>query len=284
LDLANWFTDKANGNGLLTARVFANRFWYLMFGRGLSRSLDDFGGQGFAPDHPELLDRLAIEFANDWNIRNLLKLIVLSRTYQQSSAWTDELKTNDPTNSLFARQSSFRLPAESVRDSVLAISGLLDRTVGGPSVKPPQPAGYYRHLNFPIRKYKADKDGNQWRRGLYVHWQRQFLHPMLKAFDAPTREECTAERPRSNTPLAALTMLNDPSFVAAATAFAKQLESAGSSDSKRISAAMQMACSREPDQRELQLLTQLATEQPAETKWFTIARVILNLDEVITRN
>ncbi|MFK7817786.1 MAG: PSD1 and planctomycete cytochrome C domain-containing protein, partial [Planctomycetaceae bacterium] len=147
LDLANWFTDVENGNGLLTARVFANRFWYLMFGRGLSRSLDDFGGQGFAPDHPELLDRLAIAFAkNDWNIRKLIKLIVMSRTYRQSSAWTDELRTNDPTNSLFARQSSFRLPAECVRDSVLAISGLLDRPVGGPGVKPPQPSGYYRHL------------------------------------------------------------------------------------------------------------------------------------------
>ena len=285
LDLANWFTDTENGNGLFTARVFANRFWYLLFGGGLSRSLDDFGGQGFAPDHPELLDRLAIEFAESgWNIRKLLKLIVMSRTYRQSSAWTEKLRREDPTNSLFARQSTFRLPAESVRDSVLAISGLLDRTVGGPSVKPPQPTGYYRHLNFPTRRYKAHTDNRQWRRGLYVHWQRQFLHPMLKAFDAPTREECTTERPRSNTPLAALTMLNDPSFVEAAKAFAKRIESSGATDKKRISAAMRMACSREPDEPELLLLTQLANEQPNEAKWFTIARVILNLDEVITRN
>lgn len=285
LDLANWLTNPQTGNGLFTARVFANRFWYLLFGRGLSRSLDDFGGQGFAPDHPELLDRLAIDFQeNGWNIRKLIKLIVMSRTYRQSSVWTDELREKDPTNSLFARQSSFRLPAESVRDSVLAISGLLDRTIGGPSVKPPQPAGYYRHLNFPTRKYKAHTDTRQWRRGLYVHWQRQFLHPMLKAFDAPTREECTAERPRSNTPLAALTMLNDPSFIEAAKSLAKQIKQSGSTDSERISVAMQMACSRKPDQHELKLLTQLATEQSEETKWFTIARVILNLDEVITRN
>ena len=285
LDLANWFTDVENGNGLLTARVFANRFWYLLFGRGLSRSLDDFGGQGFAPDHPELLDRLAIKFAHDgWNIRKLLKLIVMSRTYRQSSTWTDELRENDPTNSLFARQSTFRLPAESVRDSILAISGLLNRTVGGPSVKPPQPTGYYRHLNFPTRKYKAHTDTRQWRRGLYVHWQRQFLHPMLKAFDAPTREECTAERPRSNTPLAALTMLNDPSFVAAARAFAKRIEAAGETDDARIKFAMQLACSRVPDESELRLFQQLMNEQPNETKWFTIARLILNLDEVITRN
>ena len=285
LDLANWFVDTENGNGLLTARVFANRFWYLVFGRGLSRSLDDFGGQGFAPDHPELLDRLAIEFAdNGWNIRKLLKLIVMSRTYRQSSAWTDELRARDPTNSLFARQSSFRLPAESVRDSVLAISGLLDRTVGGPSVKPPQPAGYYRHLNFPTRKYKAHSDNRQWRRGLYVHWQRQFLHPMLKAFDAPTREECTAERPRSNTPLAALTMLNDPSFVAAARSLATRMAEAGDDADARIRHGVMLACSREPDDRETAILRGLLTESPGDAGWFAVARVILNLDEVITRN
>lgn len=307
IDLANWLTDTENGSGLLTARVFANRFWYLLFGRGISRSLDDFGGQGFPPDHPELLDRLAIEFAtSDWNVRHLLKFIVMSRTYRQSSVWTDELRTKDPTNRLFARQSAFRLPAETVRDSTLAISGLLNRRVGGPSVKPPQPAGYYRHLNFPVRKYKADKDARQWRRGLYVHWQRQFLHPMLKAFDAPTREECTAQRPRSNTPLAALVMLNDPTTVAAARSFAKRIMSDSDSTAGRIRSAMLLATSREPDSHEQQVLLETfqtsldaynrnaeaarkavgePTPNPAEAAaWTNVARAILNLDEVITRN
>lgn len=307
LDLANWLTNPRDGAGLLTARVFANRFWYLMFGRGISPSLDDFGGQGFPPDHPELLDDLAIEFVDSgWNVRHILKLIATSHTYRQSSRTTPQLREQDPTNRFFARQNAFRLPAEMVRDTSLAISGLLVRKVGGPSVKPPQPAGYYRHLNFPTRKYKADTDERQWRRGLYVHWQRQFLHPMLKAFDAPTREECTAQRPRSNTPLAALTLLNDPSFVEAARGLAERIMAASTGDAERLRAAMWLAVNREPDARELAILKELlaesrrsylsdrdaatklvgeASENVAESAaWVMLARAILNLDEVITRN
>jgi hypothetical protein len=314
LDLANWLTNAESGNGLLTARVFANRFWYLFFGRGLSTSMDDFGGQGAPPDHPELLDRLALEFVNnDWNVKHLLKLIVISRTYQQSSAWTEDLLTTDPENRWLARQSAMRLPAEMIRDNALEVSGLLVHDVGGPSVRPYQPVGYYRHLNFPKRTYSHDEDSRQWRRGLYVHWQRQFLHPMLKAFDAPSREECTAQRPQSNTPMAALTLLNDPTFVEAAQAFAVRIinESQSPLAADRIQFAMRAALNRSADEEETQLLSKLltaATEDaqqplnlpkpssaglsdlptdidPAElTAWTLVARAILNLDEFITRN
>ncbi len=204
LDLANWLCDTERGVGGLTARVFVNRMWYLLFGVGISRSLDDFGGQGEPPIHPELLDRLAIEFyKSGWDVKQIIKQIVHSRAYKQSSLETPAQFAQDPDNRFYARQSRYRLPAEFVRDNALSISGLLDPTIGGPSVKPYQPAGYYRHLNFPTRTYHAHTDSRQWRRGVYVHWQRQFLHPMLKAFDAPSREECVAGRPRSNTPLAA---------------------------------------------------------------------------------
>ncbi|MEQ9412081.1 MAG: PSD1 and planctomycete cytochrome C domain-containing protein [Fuerstiella sp.] len=315
LDLANWLCDPADGSGLLTARVFANRFWYLMFGSGIASVLDDFGGQGVAPEHPELLDQLALEFVrSDWNMRHLLKLIVTSRTYRQSSQWTDELRRKDPKNVLYARQSTYRLPAEMIRDTALKVSGLLIEQVGGPSVKPYQPVDYYRHLNFPQRKYAHHTDERQWRRGVYVHWQRQFLHPMLKAFDAPSREECTAERPLSNTPLAALTLLNDPTFAEAARAFAGRilLEMPGESDERRLNRAMRLATSRRPDADEMRILQSLVREaddyyrahpeqaraavevglaprdgklDPVEhATWTTVARALLNLDETMTRN
>ena len=314
LDLATWLTDAENGAGLLTARVFANRFWYLMFGNGLARVLDDFGGQGESPVHPQLLDRLAHEFVESgWNVRDVLKLIVMSRTYRQSSLETDELKQLDPNNRLYARQSRFRVPAEMIRDNALAVSGLLVRDIGGRSVKPYQPAGYYRHLNFPTRKYSSDTDEHQWRRGLYVHWQRQFLHPMLLAFDAPRREECTAQRPRSNTPLASLTLLNDPTFIEAARAFAQRiLTDGGADDAARLNFAFENAVSRTPDAAERDILVTLLAsarnsfqqDEAAATKldsvgqskadgsldgrelaaWTTVARAILNLNETNTRN
>lgn len=315
LDLANWLCDPQQGVGLLTARVFVNRFWYLLFGTGLAADLDDFGGQGAAPEHPELLDQLALEFVKShWNVRQMLKTIVMSRTYQQSSAWPESLRERDPGNVLYARQSSYRLPAEMIRDNALEISGLLVHKVGGASVKPYQPAGYYRHLNFPQRKYSADKDEGQWRRGLYVHWQRQFLHPMLRAFDAPSREECTAQRPHSNTPLAALTLLNDPTFVEAARAFAARIltESAEPSNESRLNFALRLAVCRRPDDHERQVFMNLIEESTAYYRnhpeaaaetvkvglaekptalsdvelavWTTVARAILNLDETMTRN
>ncbi|MGA1238537.1 MAG: DUF1553 domain-containing protein, partial [Limisphaerales bacterium] len=257
LDLANWLVHPSSPQALLTARVMVNRFWYLLFGQGLSPSLDDLGNQGSPPSHPELLDNLALAFIQSgWNVKATLKLIVSSKTYQQSSTPSPALQETDPANILLARQSRWRLPAEMIRDTALSISDLLVQQIGGPSVKPYQPAGYYQHLNFPTRTYAHHADSRQWRRGLYVHWQRQFLHPMLKAFDAPSREECTAQRPQSNTPLASLTLLNDPTFVEAARAFAsKILLNAEPSTQARLEYAFLHALSRQPDHTELPLLT-----------------------------
>ncbi|MBX3441978.1 MAG: PSD1 domain-containing protein [Planctomyces sp.] len=313
LDLADWLFDVERGYGLHSARVFANRLWSHCFGEGLSRSMEDFGGQGEPPTHPELLDHLSVAFADSgWDVRALLKRIVMSRTYRQSSDASPELLRGDPENRRLARQGRFRVPAESVRDSALAISGLLVRDVGGGSVKPYQPAKYYEHLNFPTREYRPHHDQRQWRRGVYMHWQRQYLHPMLKAFDAPSREECTAQRQRSNTPLTALVLLNDPTFLEAARVFAARIQREGSGeDGARLEFAFRRALSREPDQVErdtlLALLTAARREfaeepdsaaallavgdapqdddlDPLETAaWMTVARAILNLGETYLR-
>ncbi len=274
LDLAEWLVDAEGGAGGLTARVWANRLWYLFFGEGLSPSLDDFGGQGVPPSHPELLDGLAIAFyEGGWDVKALVKHIVTSRAYRLSSVPPEGMAERDPENRLFARQGRHRLPAESVRDAALAVGGLLNRAVGGASAKPYQPEGYYRHLNFPPREYRADTGDARYRRSVYVHWQRQFLHPVLKALDAPTREECTAKRPRSNTPLAALVQLNDPGFVAAARGLAGVIEAEG------LAAAFERALSRELDATERAIL-----ERAAEEGALTAARAILNCSEFNTRN
>jgi mono/diheme cytochrome c family protein len=314
LDLANWLTDAEHGAGGLSARVFVNRLWYLFFGVGIAKSLDDFGGQGSPPVHPELLDNLAVEFVESgWDVKHIVKLMVLSRAYRQSSLEPPDLRERDPENQFFARQSRFRLPAETIRDNALEISGLLVRDVGRASVHPYQPAGYYKHLNFPAREYKHDTDTGQWRRGVYVHWQRTYLHPMLKAFDAPSREECTAQRPRSNTPLAALVLLNDPSFIESARTLAERtLASGGPTDEARLDHAFRRAVSRRPDDFERATLVKLlasnrdqyhAARDAAEklihtgqapvlpniddaelAAWTAVCRAILNLNETITRN
>ena len=314
LDLARWLTDAKDGVGGLTARVMVNRLWYVFFGTGLSRSLDDFGGQGEPPSHPELLDRLSVDFMeNGWRMKHTIRLLVTSRTYRQTSEAAEDLLKRDPDNQLFARQSRFRLPAEMVRDNALAVSGLLVKQVGGASVKPYQPVGYYRHLNFPTRTYQQDNDERQWRRGVYVHWQRQFLHPMLKAFDAPSREECTAKRPRSNTPLAALVLLNDPTFVEAARIFAERImKEGGVAWEDRIQFAYRQALQREASDEEKEVMRKAygiglreAHDQPEEraklfgvglTKadealdpfklyaWTAVARTLFNLSETMTRN
>lgn len=313
LDLANWLTDAEDGNGLLTARVMVNRFWYLLQGTALAADLDDFGGQGSPPVAPKLLDNLAIEFIESgWDVKHMVRLIVASRTYQLSSTATAEQLKRDPNNTWFARAGRYRLPAEVIRDNALVVSGLLVDEVGGPSSKPYQPAGYYRHLNFPPRKYSHHQDKQQYRRGVYIHWQRQFLHPMLKSLDAPTREECTAERPRSNTPLAALTLLNDPSFVEAARVFAdRTLSEGGESFSSRLEFAFLWTLSRKPTQQESKLLEQLLIQSrmdyqqdpeqataltttgmaPASkhnvielAAWTTVCRALFNLNENLTRN
>ena len=314
-DLARWLVapTAAGGIGPSTARVMANRIWALFFGAGLCRSVGDFGGQGEPPDHPELLDRLALEFSGGgWDLRALIRTIVLSRAYRMSSDAPADLLARDPDNRLLARQGRWRLPAEGVRDTVLFTSGLLLEQLGGASVHPYQPAGYYRHLNFPQREYKADADSRQWRRGLYVHWQRMFLHPQLLAFDAPTREECAAERTRSNTPKAALVLLNDPTFVEAARKLAElAVTSGGTTDDERIAFLWRRTLSRPPAADELSLVKGLlirrreeytnaplaagellavgiaprdkTLHEPELAAWTSVARAVLNLHEAISR-
>ncbi|MGF1581019.1 MAG: PSD1 and planctomycete cytochrome C domain-containing protein [Gemmataceae bacterium] len=310
LDLAKWMIDEDNP---LTARVFVNRLWMLFYGQGIVKSVDDFGGQGTWPTHPALLDWLATEFRESgWDVRHMIKLMVTSRTYRQTSVVGADLRKRDPYNQLLARQARFRLDAEMVRDNALAISGLLSKKIGGPSVKPYQPAGYWQHLNFPRRRYTPNKDEDQYRRGLYTYWQRTFLHPSLLAFDAPTREECTAQRPRSNTPQQALVLLNDPTYVEAARVFAAEVLREGNKDfGSRLEYAYRKALSRSPLPVEEQILKQLyhkhlqdyqkdvkaaeallqvgyypsPTDLPkAEAAaWTSVTRVILNLHETITR-
>ena len=311
LDLARWFVSRENPQ---TARAFVNRLWKLFFGTGISKALGDLGSQGELPTHPELLDWLAVEFMdNGWNVKHMVKLMVMSSAYRQTSVAPAELIERDPYNRLHARQSRWRLEAEFIRDNALAISGLLVDKQGGVPAKPYQPAGYYQHLNFPTRKYQADKNENQYRRGVYTHWQRTYLHPSMLAFDAPSREECVAERPISNTPSAALALLNDPSHVEAARAFAQRILAEGANNVKaRLNRAFLRAVSRKPNERETRILSNLLQSQlkaferdekaarssldvglskpPPETDaaelaaWTAVARAILNLNETITRN
>jgi hypothetical protein len=310
LDLARWLVSDQQP---LTARVYVNRLWKTFFGTGLSKVLDDVGSQGEWPTHPALLDWLAVEFVESgWDMKHMTRLIVTSATYRQSSDVSPERRERDPFNRLIARQSRFRLEAESVRDNALAISGLLDCTIGGESVRPYQPYGYYAHLNFPKRTYQHDTDDRQYRRGLYTHWQRTFLHPALLAFDAPSREECTAQRSISNTPLAALVLLNDPSYVEAARVLAANMvRDGGATIGEKINWAYRRAVARDASDEERAVLRDLFArhlahyvgdpEAAAEVSdngktpkpddidavelaaWTSVARTILNLHETITR-
>ncbi len=310
MDLAEWLTNRDNP---LTARVFVNRLWKLYFGIGISKRLEDLGSQGEWPTHPELLDHLAVEFMDSgWDVKHMVKQIVMSAAYRQASDVSPELITQDPYNRLIARQSRIRLEAELVRDNALKISGLLSPAIGGRSVMPYQPPGYYRELNFPTREYQVDTGENLYRRGVYTHWQRTFLHPSLLAFDAPTREECTAERPISNSPQQALALLNDPIYVEAARAFAERIIAEGGATSDaRIRFAFREALSRTPSPQELAILSKLYAEHlhayqddvpaaqaliavgatkpsdaidiPELAAWTSVSRTIINLHELIYR-
>ena len=310
LDLARWITSPDHP---LTSRVFVNRLWHLFFGQGLAQPLDDLGTQGSLPSHPELLDYLAVEFReNGWNVKSIVKQMVMSDTYRQSSSGRPDLVEKDPYNHLYGRQARFRLDAEFVRDNALAVSGLLVREIGGESVKPYQPAGYWRHMNFPARTWQSSSGSNLYRRGLYTWWQRMFLHPSLLAFDAPSREECTVERPRSNTPQQALVLLNDPTYVEAARAFAERmLREGGKTPRERLNWAYLQILTREIKPFEAKLLGHLLDKHLASYRedmespkqlgkvgmkanpsdldpvllasYTSIARVILNLHETITR-
>lgn len=311
LDLAKWLVSRDQP---LTARVEINRLWQRLFGVGLSKTVIDLGAQGEWPVNQELLDWLAVEFMESgWDVKHVMRLMVTSAAYRQSSLPREELEAIDPENRLLARQSRFRLDAEEIRDNALAVSGLLVMQTGGGVSRPYQPAGYYAPLNFPEREYQPTLNPEQFRRSVYVHWQRQFLHPWLLAFDAPTREECTAQRPISNTPSAALVLLNDPSFVEAARALAaKTLEANSASDAARLETAWRTVVGRPAKIEEVALLQQLLekhrehfaahradadalvrvgmTEAPAAldaaelAAWTSVSRALLNLNETISRN
>jgi hypothetical protein len=279
LDLARWLVSKENP---LTGRVFVNRLWKLFFGQGLSRTLEDLGTQGEWPTHPELLDSLAVDFVESgWDVKLLVRTLVTSAAYRRSSVPSKELLERDPYNRFYARQSRLRLDAETVRDNALAVSGLLSLEMGGPSVFPHQPEGYWSFLNFPPREWEDSKGEDRYRRGLYTWWQRSFLHPSLLAFDAPTREECVAERTRSNVPQQALVLLNDPTYVEAARAFAGRIaERGGDTFEARIDWAFERALSRAPRDEEVGILRDLYRKHE---DWTPVARAILNLPEFITR-
>jgi hypothetical protein len=311
LDLAKWLVARDNP---LTARVVMNRLWKQFFGTGLSKVMEDLGTQGEIPPNQPLLDWLACEFMDSgWDLRHMVRLIVTSHTYKQTSVPTPEIRARDPNNRELACQSRWRLDAELVRDNALAVSGLLELSIGGPSVKVYQPDGYWENLNFPPRTYEQSTGTDQYRRGLYVWWQRSYLHPAMVAFDAPTREECAAERVRSNIPQQALVLLNDPTFVEASRVFAARIIKQGGAEAKdRIRWAWREALARDPDSGEVEVLTHLLEKfqedygrdrpaaeaslkvglQPVPTgmdaaelaAWSHVARAILNLHESITRS
>jgi hypothetical protein len=312
LDLAQWLVASDNP---LTARNLMNRLWAQFFGTGISPRTEDLGLQGEWPTHPELLDWLAVEFRDSgWNVRHMVRLLVTSATYRQEAVPSLRARDLDPRNTWLSYQSPRRLDAEFVRDNALAIAGLLQPDIGGPSVFPYQPPDYYANLQFPDRRYDASPDDRQYRRGLYMHWQRTFLHPMLANFDAPSREECVAGRLQSNTPQQALTLLNDPSFVEAARVLATHLLDQPGTDPDRLTLLYQRALARSPrivernglqalldrqrqhysDQpQEALALAQLGQTPPPNTTdpatlaelaaWTQVCRVVLNLHETLTR-
>jgi hypothetical protein len=312
LGLARWLVDPSNP---LTARVIVNRFWQQYFGVGLVKTAEDFGVQGERPSHPELLDWLATEFVRTgWDVKQMQRLIVLSATYRQTSRTTPELREHDPENRLLSRGPRFRVDAEVVRDEALFISGLLVEKQGGVSVKPYQPPGLWEAVSHDNRaRYVSATDQSQYRRSMYTFWKRQSPPPNMLLFDAPTRETCTVRRARACTPLQALDLLNDPQYVEASRAFAERIMLEGGTDDKsRITYGMRLAVARKPDAAEIKVLKNiLKTEwarfrrdpeaadnylkvgsfrprsdlDPSElAAWTTVASVVLNLDETITKH
>jgi hypothetical protein len=310
LGLAQWLVSPAHP---LTARVAVNRWWASYFGAGLVETVEDFGLQGDLPSHPELLDWLATELVRSgWDIKAMQKLIVTSATYRQASRVTPALLARDPKNRLLARSPRYRLPAELVRDNALAIGGLLKEKVGGPSVKPYQPPGLWEDVTVDRRyKYVADKGDGLYRRSMYTFWRRTCAPPGMTTFDAPDRETCVPRRARTNTPLQALILLNDPTYVEAARALAERMMKSAATSDDRVNHAFQLAVSREASAEERRILIGLyddslkrfqedptaarklltagdSPRDPAlnETElaaWTAVASMILNMDETITR-
>ena len=281
LELARWLVSPQNP---LTARVTMNRVWQHYFGRGLVKTSEDFGTQGERPSHPELLDWLATEFeAQHWSLKAMHRLIVTSATYRQSSKVTPDLQNRDPENILLARAPRYRVDAEIVRDIALAASGLLNPEIGGASVFPPQPAGV-TDLSRGNLPWIVATGKDRYRRGLYTFWKRTSPYPSLTVFDAPTADATTVRRSRSTSPLQALTTLNDEMYVEAAQALARAYcHEAPPDEAGRLRYAFRLCVGREPDGVEKDTLATMLRKSGAEQGWLDVARVLLNLDETITR-
>jgi hypothetical protein len=310
LGFAKWLVDPSNP---LTARVTVNRLWQQIFGVGIVKTAEDFGNQGERPSHPELLDWLATEFiGSGWNVKAMLKLMVTSATYRQSASASPDLYRRDPSNRLYARGPRFRLDAEALRDQALAVSGLLRYTMGGPSVKPPQPDGLWEAVGYVgsnTRNFTKDTGPEKvYRRSLYTFWKRTSPPPQMATFDAPSRETCTVRRERTNTPLQALLLMNDPQFFEAARAFAERVMKEAGTPEERIVFAFEMATARLPSATEMATLTEAynafrakydadpesakkliavgetppdaALDSTQLAAWTMLMNVLLNLDEV----
>ncbi|MEX2566410.1 MAG: DUF1553 domain-containing protein, partial [Cyclobacteriaceae bacterium] len=257
LGLARWVIHEDNP---LTARVAVNRYWQMIFGNGIVATSDDFGNQGDFPSHPELLDWLAVQFRESgWNLKELLKLMVTSTTYRQSSHLNDELRAKDPGNVWLARGPSYRLPAEMIRDNALASSGLLVKEIGGRSVKPYQPKGLWKELaTANVREYVQDTGKNLYRRGLYTIWKRSSPPPSMVSFDASDKYNCIVERQKTNTPLQALVLMNDPQYLEASRILAENMiKNGGDKLQNQIRYGFKAMTSRSPDPDELRILERL---------------------------
>jgi hypothetical protein len=317
--VAQWLFSPENP---LTARVTVNRFWAQLFGTGIVETQEDFGTQGALPTHPELLDWLATTFQGPknstepglgWDVKALLRLLVMSETYQQSSRTTPELLEKDARNQLLSRFPRRRLDAETVRDQALALSGLLSRKIGGPSVYPPQPAGLWNvAFNGGQNAYPTSVGEDRYRRGLYTFWRRTMPHPSLTTFDAPSRESCTLRRSATNTPLQAFVTMNDPAFVECAQALARRIVAEGGGDlESRLRFGLQLCLGRPAQEQQITALralyqdelTRYRADAAAATKlatdplgplpgggdatefaaWTVVANELLNLDGVLVQ-
>jgi hypothetical protein len=317
LGLAQWLISRDHP---LTARVTVNRLWQMLFGVGLVKTSEDLGLQGAFPTNPDLLDWLAVEFIDSgWDVKHIMRLMLTSHTYRQASPATAKAFQHDPENQLLARGSRFRMPAEFIRDQALAAGGLLDNRIGGPSVKPYQPGDLWGELahqkhnyKFSAQLFEQDHGADLYRRTLYTFWKRSIPPPNLNALDAPSREVCTVRRERTNTPLQALVLLNDPTFVEAARKLAERTMQASGDEQSRIAYSFELVTTRKPTEREAAILLAelekqcasfegdptaaealLSVGESARDKtldavehaaWTNVAIVILNLDEAITRN
>lgn len=309
LGLARWLVDPANP---LVGRVTVNRWWMEFLGRGIVNTPEDFGTQGDRPTHPKLLDWLAVEFVRrGWSMKHIHRLIVTSATYRQSSRVTPQMLAHDPYNKLYARGPRVRLSAEAIRDNALAISGLLSPKMHGPPVYPPQPPGIWRHIGRNEPKYVTSRGLDRHRRGLYVVWRRSAPYPSFVSFDAPDRASCVVRRSRTNTPLQALTLMNDPVYVELARALAERLltDHPDMSLSQRIDYAFRLCLARSPKPSEARFLAKIYRKQRARfhanpqaarklaafgkrptaadverwAAWIYVSNILLNLDETITK-